>query len=75
MMEYFLPGIRPCNVTLVLAPPTTLYIIVLSLTYTTYPSASDMLMYVQLIVTLVLDLLTTVTSEGDNDGAMCKDIE
>ena len=72
MIEYFLPGINPCNVTVFLAPPMTLCV-ALSLTYTTYPSASDISLYVQLIVMLVLDLLTTVTSEGDNDGAMqCK---
>ena len=72
MIELFVPGISPCNVTLVLAPPMTLYI-ALSLTYTTYPSASDVSLYAQLIVTLVVDLPTTVTSEGDNDGAMsCK---
>ena len=69
MIELFAPGISPYNVTLVLAPPMTLYI-VLSLTYTTYPSASDILLYVQLIVMLIFDLPTTVTSEGDSDGAM-----
>ena len=43
---------------------------VLSLTYTTYPSASDVLSYVQLTVMLVADTLTTVTLEGDDDGAV-----
>ena len=43
---------------------------VLSLTYTTYPLASDVLPYVQLTVMLVADTLTTVTLEGDDDGAV-----